>query len=114
MDIDKLPVEIVMNVLSFLYPRDLRSVCLASVHLYNLCKDDSIWKNLSHKIYKLSYKTCPNNSWFDEFFNIETRYRLTVTQRNILTKVKRYFPSVFKTLCNFGDTYTTHVTERPI
>ena len=110
---DTLPIEIVVSILSYLYPKDLKSICLSSKDLYSLYKDELIWKYLLYKFYNITSQNPINHSWFEEFHNTEKLYRLTPIQSTIISNIKKYFPLVFNNLCHFT-TYTSSISQRSL
>lgn len=116
MELYILPPEILLNILSSFSPKELANICKTSRYGHQLCGDESIWSNLTYKIYGIRQKILPHEYWYSNYMYISTSF--TPQQLYILNVIKTQLPHTFNYVKNILNTvntlvisYTQHVSS---
>ena len=117
MNLYDLPPEIISGISQYLSIDQLLNVCETSTYGYKICRDNTLWKNLSKNRYTVTTK--PNNlSWYEYFVQLYNNAQLNSIQFDILTIANKYFPeqiNFLKDLHNFNSyTFTQSIGKKYI
>ena len=106
-----LPQEILLHILSHLFPRQLCIFSSTSKYIHTLCMDSHLWKFLLYHIYKIHPGS--DCTYYDEFKNAHLKYKLSPQQIDILNKINIHFPHLLPYLIS-TDTYTLSLNTLPL
>lgn len=108
MELCNLPDETLIHILSNLSLSELISICQTSVYAYQICRDDTLWRNMLFKIFGLRDKINVSSTWYDNYIMAIRLFKLTEKQVQILNMINDTTPESFELLRELKN-YDTYI-----